>query len=155
MFRVALDTNVLAYLAGVDRAPQDGGKIDATRELIAALNVQSTLIAPVQALGELFVVLSRAGAAASEARATVLEFSQLLETADSGKAIMASALDLVVDHRLQYWDALILSASAEAGATLLLSEDMQDGFVWRGVTIVNPYLARRHRKLEAVLAPTR
>jgi predicted nucleic acid-binding protein len=68
---------------------------------------------------------------------------------------MASALDLVVDHRLQYWDALILSASAEAGATLVLSEDMQDGFVWRGLTVVNPYAANMHRKLVAVIQPAK
>jgi len=154
MFRIALDTNVLAYLAGVDRSPQDRAKIDATRDLIAKLNEQAALIAPVQALGELFVVLSRAGVSADEARSILIEFSQSLETADSNQAIMASALDLIVDHRLQYWDALILSASAEAGATLLLSEDMQDGFVWRGLTIVNPYSETLHRKLTAVIQPT-
>ena len=41
MFRIALDTHVLAYLAGVDRSPQDGAKIDATRDLIARLNDQA------------------------------------------------------------------------------------------------------------------
>lgn len=153
MFRIALDTNVLAYLAGVDRAPNDVNKIDKTRDLIARLNEQATLIAPVQALGELFVVLSRAGFSAEEARLILIEFSQSLETADSSTTIMASALDLVVDHRLQYWDALILSASAEAGATLVLSEDMQDGFVWRGLTVVNPFAVSMHRKLAAVLQP--
>ena len=153
MFRIALDTNVLAYLAGVDRSPQDGAKIDTTRDLIARLNDQATLIAPVQALGELFVVLSRAGVSADEARSILIEYSQSLETADSSTTIMASALDLVVDHRLQYWDALILAASAEAGATLVLSKDMQDGFVWRGLTVVNPYAATIHRKLAAVLQP--
>jgi predicted nucleic acid-binding protein len=151
MFRIALDTNVLTYLAGIDRSPQDRGKIDATRNLVAKLNVQAALIAPVQALGELFVVLSRAGVSADEVRTVLIEYSQSLETADSSAPIMAAALDLVVDHRLQYWDALILSASAEAGATLLLSEDMQDGFVWRGLTVVNPYAPIMHRKLAAAI----
>ena len=36
---------------------------------------------------------------------------------------------------------LIRPASVEAGASLLLSEDMQDCFVWRGLTVANPYAA--------------
>ena len=87
MFRIALDTNVLAYLAGVDRSPQDGAKIETTRDLIARRNEQATLIAPVQALGELFVVLSRAGVSADEARSILIEYSQSLETADSSTTI--------------------------------------------------------------------
>jgi predicted nucleic acid-binding protein len=35
----------------------------------------------------------------------------------------------------------MLAAAAQAGCRLLLSEDMQDGFTWRGVTIRNPFAA--------------
>lgn len=49
----------------------------------------------------------------------------------------------------------MLSASAEAGAAMLLSEDMQDGFVWRGLTVVNPYAATIHRKLAAIVSVAR
>jgi predicted nucleic acid-binding protein len=151
MQRVALDTNFLAYLAGVERAPTDAEKVSHARRLFSKLAHSASLIAPVQTLGELFVVLSRAKIPADEARSIILEFNQGLETSDSSVATMNAALDLVVDHRLQYWDALILSASATARATLLLSEDMQDGFVWRGVTVVNPFAASPHRKLAALL----
>jgi len=34
-----------------------------------------------------------------------------------------AAADLMVDHKLQYRDALIVTAAAEAGCTLLLSND--------------------------------
>lgn len=151
MQRVALDTNILAYVAGVERIPADKDKVEKARQLFAQLADAASLIVPVQTLGELFIVLSRASTPADEARGIVLEFSQSLETVDSSAAIAEAALDLVVDHHLQYWDALILSAAASARATLLLSEDMQDGFVWRGVTIVNPFAPLRHRKLVALI----
>ena len=48
------------------------------------------------------MVLSRADVSADEARTILIEYSQSLGTADSSTTIMASALDLVVDHRLQY-----------------------------------------------------
>ena len=34
---------------------------------------------------------------------------------------------------------------------MLLSEDMQDGFIWKGVTVVNPFGKVRHSLLEALL----
>ena len=47
-------------------------------------------------------------------------------------------MDLCVSHSLSCWDALVLNVAAEAGARLLLTEYMQQGFSWRGVRIVNP-----------------
>ena len=48
-------------------------------------------------------------------------------------------MDIAADHRLQIRDALILSVAAENGRRLLLSEDLQDGFSWHGVTVVDPF----------------
>ncbi|MET0251577.1 MAG: PIN domain-containing protein, partial [Novosphingobium sp.] len=110
------------------------------------------LVAPVQALGETFVVLRRSGIPASEARAVVIELAQGLATAGSSESTLNAALDLVAEHKLQFWDAMIVSAAAETGCSLLLSEDMQDGFVVRGLTIANPLTDRPHQKLARLLA---
>ena len=61
-------------------------------------------------------------------------------------------MDLAVHHVLSIWDAVILSAAAAAGCRLLLSEDLQDGFTWNGVTVVNPFPGRRHPLLAALQA---
>ena len=152
MTRVALDSNILAYLAGVSRSADDEPKIVRVRELIGRLGNNASLIAPTQTLGELFVVLRRGGASPQEARAILLEFSEAFGTAASETRTALAAADLVVDHKLQFWDALIVTAAAEAGCTLLLSEDMQDGFVTRGLTIVDPLCEDTHPKLAALLA---
>ena len=36
---------------------------------------------------------------------------------------------------------MILAAAAEAGADVLLSDDLQEGFTWRGLTVCNPFTA--------------
>lgn len=151
MTRIGLDTNILAYLARVSRGNEDEKKIAAARALVEGLAGQAELVAPVQALGELFVVLRRSGAAAEEARAIVIEFVGSFASPGSERATALSALDLVVDHKLQFWDALIVTAAIEAGCTLLLSEDMQHGFIARGLTIVDPFASRTHPKLAALL----
>ena len=49
----------------------------------------------------------------------------------------------VLMHKLGIWDAIVLSAAADAGCRLSLSEDLQDGFTWQGVTVANPFAPRR------------
>lgn len=152
MTRIALDSNILVYLAGGRVAPADDAKIERTRTDVKRLRTKAELVAPVQALGETFVVLRRSGIAASEARAVVIELAQGLATAGSSESTLNAALDLVAEHKLQFWDAMIVSAAAETGCSLLLSEDMQDGFVVRGLTIANPLTDRPHQKLARLLA---
>jgi predicted nucleic acid-binding protein len=50
---------------------------------------------------------------------------------------------------------LILAVTAEAGCRVLLSEDMHEGFTWRGVTVVNPFAAIVHPLLAAQLPADR
>ena len=151
MSRIAFDSNILVYLAGSAFVPSDLPKIARVKALVVALKDTASLVAPVQALGELFVVLRRAGADPAQARETVMEYAETFIPAPSLPQTMAVALDLVVDHRFQLWDALILTAASEAGCTILLSEDMQDGFVSRGLTIVNPLAETPHPQLARLL----
>jgi predicted nucleic acid-binding protein len=69
----------------------------------------------------------------------VLGWADCFEVQDSTWPAFAAALDLTVDHQLPMWDALILAVTAESRCRLLLSEDFQNGFTWRGVTVVNPF----------------
>jgi predicted nucleic acid-binding protein len=152
MIRVALDTNILAYLAGVCRSESDAAKISQIRDLIRGIVSAATLVAPTQTLGELFVVMRRCGASSEEARAILVEFAESFATPVSELRTVMGAADLVVDHELQLWDALIITASADAGCSLFLSEDMQNGFVVRGMTIIKPLTTPPHPKLAALLS---
>lgn len=118
--------------------------------MIKRLANQVSLIASVQAMGELFVVLRRSGAPADEARAILIELADAFGSSASELNSVLAAADLVVDHKLQFWDSLILIAAANAGCTLLLPEDMQSGFVTRGITIVDPFAKPLHPKLAAL-----
>ena len=62
---------------------------------------------------------------------------------------MVNAMDLASDHDLTIWESVVLAASAEAECRLLLSEDLQEGFTWRGVTMINPWAPKLHPLLAA------
>lgn len=144
--KVALDTNVLAYAEGVN----DANKRDIILDLIRRLPPESAVI-PVQVLGELFNVLVRkARRSQAEARDALLGWRDSFATVPTGPEVMLVAADLATDHRFGIWDAVILAAASEAGCRLLLSEDLQDGFTWGGVTVVNPFASPRHALLDAI-----
>lgn len=137
--RIALDTNILAYAEGLG----DERRCSAAMQLIEQLPCNEVVL-PAQTLGELSRVLTgKAKRTASRTREAVLSWADSFEVADSTWFAFQSALDLTVDHHLPVWDALILAVAAENHCRLLLSEDFQNGFTWRGVTVVNPFVEPR------------
>ena len=145
--KVALDTNILAYAEGLNGEP----KRQAAFELVQKLP-QDMLVLPVQTLGELFHVLVRkAGRLPADACSAILSWKDSFAVVETSAKVMIAAVDLASQHRMNIWDAVILASAADAGCRLLLSEDMQDGFTWTGVTVVNPFARSRNPLLAAML----
>lgn len=144
--KVALDTNILVYAEGVSGAERG----QAARALMARLG--EVAVVPVQALAEFFNVLTlKARIPAGEARGLVEQLAALFPTVPTTDALLALAMELAERHRLRVFDAVMICAAAEAGCALLLSEDIQDGFVYRGVTVANPFAERPHPLLASLL----
>ena len=137
--RVALDTNVLAYLARLERSDADGAKVVAIRKLLPLIAQRAEIVVSVQALGEFYSVLGKFGYSLADRKEATLRMRAQFGIVGSDESTLLSALDLACDHHLQFWDALIINVAADAECAMLLSEDMQNGFSWRGVTVVNPF----------------
>ena len=94
-----------------------------------------------QALAELRHLLCKklrlSGSAANDRVSLISGFS-VIHPSDA--RLLEIAFSLAARHNFQTYDAIILAAAAEADCDTLYSEDMQHGFVWRGVEIVNPFL---------------
>jgi predicted nucleic acid-binding protein len=148
---VALDSNFLVYFFEIGHSPDDDPKIVEAQRLMGLLGRSATVMIPVQVYGELFSVAVRQKRPREEAKAMIESLRSKFGSIPSSNETLASALDLSTTHKLQFWDALIMSAAAEAGCELLLSEDMQSGFKWRGTTVVNPFAQKMDRRLKRVL----
>ena len=147
--KIALDTNILAYAEGVNTAENKEAAIELIRRIPS-----ETLVIPVQALGELFHVLVRkVGKSPARARTAILGWHDAFANAETSSTVLLEAIDLAEAHRLSIWDAVILSAAADAGCRLLLSEDLQNGFTWKGVTVSNPFALPMNPLLNAALNP--
>ncbi len=145
--RVALDTNILAYAEGLN-----GTEMRRTAlELVEKLPGEAVLL-PVQTLGELFALLVRkAGRSPAKARKAILDWQDAFSLIETSAEVLVAAADLATEHQLSIWDAVVFSAAAEGGCRLLLSEDMQEGFTWKGVTVTNPFAPRKHELLTALM----
>jgi predicted nucleic acid-binding protein len=145
--RLALDTNFLVYAEGGGESTKE----KAAEQIVKKLQVDNTFI-PVQVLGELFRVLVRKiGHKPENARKTILSWQNSFPVIETSHSILLAAVDLSVDHKLNIWDAVILAAAASTGCHLLLSEDLQNGFTWSGVTVVNPFLPIKNPQFAALL----
>jgi predicted nucleic acid-binding protein len=136
--RAALDTNILAYAEGFGDELRCGAAVRLIEQL-----PPNRVVLPAQTLGELFRVLTgKAKLSTNAAREAILGWADSFEVLDSSWPAFQAAFDLSIDHKLPIWDALILAVAAENRCRLLLSEDFQSGFTWRGVTVIDPFAAR-------------
>ena len=134
------DTNILAYAAGLRRVAADEAKIARAGLLIEPLLVEGELVIPAQVQAELHNLLRRkAGLSPSDAAAKVAKYSSGATTVPTDPSVLGEAFELAERHGLQTYDAIILAAAAQGGCDILYSEDMQHGFEWNGVMVVNPF----------------
>jgi predicted nucleic acid-binding protein len=146
---IAFDSNVLLY-ALMEPTTTKG---DAAIELIERGAVLRSII-PAQALGEILaVVRRRRPELLSLALMTLDDFAASFQIAPTDADIVRRAGGLATRHRLQIWDAVICAASLSAGATHLLSEDMNHGHRLAGLTIINPFDPTNRDAIERLLQP--
>jgi predicted nucleic acid-binding protein len=144
---ISLDTNILIY-ATDSRA---GVRHDTAHRLIsAAIRVQAALTE--QSILEFVNVATRKARlpldeATRIARGYLTHFSLLVPPA----SIVEDVLVLLDRHKLEVWDARLLAVCAAHGCDYLLSEDMQDGAQYGGVTVVDPFKAVNAPITEQVL----
>lgn len=130
-----LDTNVLLYT--ISAKPAEATK---RQKAIAIIEPMDWAISA-QVLQEFYANATKvsAGGVSPEAASVLLElFVQRVATA-TDTALVLQAAKLAQRHKISYWDAAIIAAAQRAGAGELLSEDLNAGQVFEGVTVVNPF----------------
>ena len=133
--RSFFDTNVLVYIADKDEPEKQQRAIS----LFDEHRRNGTGVVSPQVLQEYFVAATRQlGMDAEVARRNVELFGGF-EVATVGVDDVLAAIDLHRLHRISFWDGLILRTAKQMRCAVLLTEDLQDGRLFDGVQIVNPF----------------
>ncbi len=139
--RTFVDTNVLLYA-------HDASEIEKqpiARALLEDLWADRSGVLSTQVLQEFYVVATRKFTPPmrrSEARELVAMYATWsVVQVDVGLIIDATARE--ERAQVSFWDALIVEAARRAGATRLVSEDLQDGRRIAGLVIEKPFRVAR------------
>ena len=133
-----VDTNILIYAH--DRST--GIKHERARGIIEHLWTSGQGVLSTQVLQELCINLRRKVARPLP----VEEIRQLLQDYLSWEIVVNApeavirALEIEVQYKTSFWDALILQAAEQSGAAMLYSEDLATGQSYGSIQVVNPLL---------------
>lgn len=136
---VFLDTNVLIYAHDADA----GAKHAVAARLVGELWDSRTGALSVQVLQEFYVNVTRKirSPISKKLAREIVETYCTWRVAETGPQDVVRASALEERHRISFWDAMIVVAAKKAGATRLLSEDLNAGQRLDGILIENPFAA--------------
>ncbi|NEW92758.1 PIN domain-containing protein [Rhodopseudomonas sp. BR0M22] len=125
------DTNILVYITTSD-----------PRQQTAAACLSSGGVASVQVLNEFVHVARRKlGHDWPQIEVALEQFHAALDDVlPITLTTHAAAVVLARDHRVSFYDALIVAAAQEAGCEVLYSEDLQHGRSFGTLRVENPFL---------------
>src|SRR5258705_11029269 len=129
--RELVDANVLVY--ALDSSAER--KQQAAKQLLERLWENSTGCLSVQVLQEFFVTVTKKVAKplpVEDAKARTREFAAWRVFAPTADAVLA-AIDLHVQAKIGFWDAMMVLGAAESGCDGLWPENLTHGRVRRGV----------------------
>lgn len=137
-----LDTNVLLYAASQQALPADAGK----HELALGVIGEGDFAISAQVLQEFYanaIKLKPSPLPPAEAQ----EWVELLGEVDCvavDQRLVSEGIRLSQRFKTSYWDGAIIAAAHAAGASTLVSEDLNDGQTYGDVTVVNPFKQLTH-----------
>lgn len=133
-----VDTNILVYAH--DRSA--GVKHQRAQALVERLWDSGEGALSTQVLQELCINLRRKAGnplSVDEVRLLIRDYVTWEVVTNSPAAIL-KALEIEVRYKISFWDALIVQAAEETGASILYSEDLAAGQRYGALRVVNPLI---------------
>lgn len=132
-----VDTNILIYAHDLDSGDKHAIAVKALQELWANRN---GVVSP-QVLQEFYVNVTRKIAKPlSRKIARTIVDNYAVWCIETTAADIANAFRIEDESKISFWDALICASALKAGASRLLSEDLNAGQSISGVRIENPFV---------------
>ena len=131
-----LDTNVLVY-AAMERKGEEAKRVRAVELLQAGEFGVSA-----QVLQEFYTTVTRSSAVALSSEEVVEWLGRFvrLPCASITPTHVIRSIQIARRYQISYWDAAIIAAAGELGATILYTEDLNHGQAYGTVTAINPFL---------------
>ena len=135
MDRIFIDTNILVYT--IDSYNKEKQK--KARKLLKELIAKESPVISTQVLQEFYNAVTMKLKADKLTAKSMLHGFSSLDTVQVNLHIIEQAVDINILSGMSFWDSLIIAAAEAANCSILLSEDLADGQIVRGIEIKNPF----------------
>jgi predicted nucleic acid-binding protein len=130
-----VDTNILVYA----HEGGAGAKHRKAVELISRLAEEQSGAISLQVLSEFYVTATKKlGMKSEEAEDTIADLKSWIIHRPSYDDLLRSC-QIHRQHKVSWWDALIINSAVELGCDILWSEDLDAGRRYRSLIIRNPF----------------
>ena len=150
---VFVDTNVFLYA----RDSREAAKRKHAADWLAFLWQEQTGRTSVQVLSEFYVNATRKLSPGMSPASAWDDIQSLMAWRPQAldEVVLTRGWQIQQRYGLSWWDSLVVAAAQEQGCGLLLTEDLQDGGVFGGVTVRSPFtLSCREDAAPYLVAPT-
>jgi predicted nucleic acid-binding protein len=147
--RFTFDSNILVY----SLAEETPRKRDIAGDILLRARTSDSFLTA-QAVGEFLNVVRRKypqffNAAVDQARL----WAQLFPMAETSTDHVLDGANFARRYRLQLWDSILWQVAHSAGASVLLTEDLQDGLTIGGMTVIDPFNPANAERIGRLLEP--
>lgn len=134
------DSNIWLYRLLIDPECNDAAE-RRKRNLATALTSRENILISTQIINEVCAVLSKkAKISEIQIRQIIQEFYDGCVVIQLDHNIILRASELRTQYSFSFWDSLIVASALAADASILYSEDMQDGLIISNqLTLINPF----------------
>ena len=131
---IFVDTNILVYAHDADA----GDRFSIAQKKVTSLwDTPYPAAISTQVLQELYATLTKKGASAHDCRKIISIYFDW-EIIDHDPSLVTAGMEIRERFKISWWDSLIVAAAQRAKASILWSEDLQDGQKFDLLTVNNP-----------------
>jgi len=129
-----IDTNIVVYAFDNDEPVKQARAREVMRE-------RPDAVISTQVMLEWYSVVTRKFSPPMPAEAAGEGLTALagLDVVPADRELVLRAAETADRHQLSIWDAMIIESAVVAGCATLITEDLTDGAVIRGVAVHNPF----------------
>ncbi len=135
MAKVFFDTNILVYQ--LDK--RDAKKQQICRDLVREYASEGGAVISTQVLQEFYVAATGKLRIDPVLAKSIVRTFENMEVVTVGPDLIHEAIDTSVQHRLSFWDALVIVCAQSANCERLYSADLNAGQKVRNVRITTPF----------------
>ena len=136
MSKLFVDTNLFVY--ALDQ--KEPSKKEKARVILKKVTDEHCMVISTQVIQEFYVVATTKLKVDRFVVKNIIHNFRNLEIVNSDLDMLEQAVDISIISQVSFWDALIIAAAEKANCDYILSEDLNAGQTYRGVSVINPFL---------------